>query len=151
MRALLAAIALVASIGSAAAQDHMKLIDPDRLVWRQHPLYKKAQITILVGNPQKPEPVVQRVKFPGNFQIPPHFHPYTETITIISGSAGWGMGEKFDKSKGELLKTGGFMLNPAKHPHFMWTGSEGAVLEIHFMGPGGITYINPQDDPRKNN
>ena len=30
-----------------------------------------------------------------------------------------------------------------------WTGDEQAILQVQFIGPGGIDYINPADDPRK--
>jgi hypothetical protein len=49
--------------------------------------------------------VVQRVKLPPNYQVPPHTHPYAETVTLISGSVGFGMGEKFD-NKGALATPG---------------------------------------------
>src|ERR1700694_5675319 len=44
-----------------------------------------------------------------------------ETVTVISGSVGFGMGEKFEK-KGELGKVGALFANPAKHAHYVWTG-----------------------------
>src|ERR1700751_4794229 len=79
-------------------------------------------------------------------QLPgsPHTHPYAETVTVISGSLGFGEGEKFD-NKGELLKPGAFLANPAKHAHYAWTGNEEAIVQVQFIGPGGIDYINPAD------
>jgi hypothetical protein len=67
---------------------------------------------------------------------------------VISGSFGAGVGEQFERM-GELLKPGSFWMHPAKHPHYGWTGDEGAIVQIHFIGPGGIEYVNPADDPRK--
>jgi len=32
--------------------------------------------------------------------------------------------------------------------HFAWFTEE-TVLQLHGMGPQGITYVNPADDPRK--
>jgi quercetin dioxygenase-like cupin family protein len=101
-----------------------------------------------VGDPTKAEVVVMRVKMPANYQVPPHTHPYAETITVISGSLGNGMGEKFEK-KGEMLKPGSFFALPAKHAHFVWTGNEEVIIQVQFFGPGVIDYINPADDPRK--
>src|SRR5262245_47958609 len=149
MRKLLFTAAVVVLVAPALAHDGMKVIKPDGLAWKEHPLFKEAQIVILVGDPKKAETVVQRVKFPPNFKIPPHTHPYAEVITVISGSAGWGAGEKFDTASGQMVKVGGLMTNPAKHAHFMWTGNEGAILQIHFIGPGGTDFVNPADDPRK--
>jgi quercetin dioxygenase-like cupin family protein len=152
MKKLLLLGALIALAGSALAQDAMKAttVTPDALVWKDNPaLPKGGQVAILVGDPTKAgEVVVQRVKLPANYQVPPHTHPYAETVTLLSGSVGFGMGEKFD-NKGGLSKPGTLFANPAKHAHFVWTGNEEAIVQVQFVGPGGIDYINPADDPRK--
>ena len=57
-------------------------------------------------------------------------------------------GEKFEK-KGDLLKPGSLWVYPAKHPPYAWTEDEEAVIQVQFLGPAGIDYINPTDDPRK--
>ena len=152
MKKLLFLGALMALAGSALAQDAMKAttVTPDGLVFKDDPnIPKGGQRAILLGDPTKAgEVVVVRVKFPANYQIPPHTHPYAETVTLISGSVGFGMGEKFD-NKGGLAKPGTLFANPAKHAHFVWTGNEEAIVQVQFVGPGGIDYINPADDPRK--
>ena len=53
------------------------------------------------------------------------------------------------EKKGELGKVGALFANPAKHAHYVWTGDEPAIVQVQFIGPGGIDYINPADDPRK--
>jgi len=150
MKKLLISVALIALAGSALAQDAVTMIKPDGLTWKDNPaLPKGAQFAVLVGDPTKAGGmVVQRVKLPANYQVPPHTHPYAETVTVISGSLGSGMGEKFEK-KGEMLKPGSLFALPAKHAHFVWTGNEEAIVQVQFVGPGGIDYINPADDPRK--
>jgi quercetin dioxygenase-like cupin family protein len=147
---LTVAAALIAFAGSAFAQDKVTLVTPDALTWKDNPnLPKGAQIAILLGDPTKAgDVVVQRTKLPGNFLVPPHTHPYAETVTLISGSVGFGMGEKVEK-KSELSKPGAFYAQPAKTAHYLWTGNEEAIIEVHFVAPGGIDYINPADDPRK--
>jgi quercetin dioxygenase-like cupin family protein len=151
-RLLICTAALIVLAASALAQDTMKvtLVKPDGLTWKDNPaLPKGAQVTILMGDPTKAgDVVVQRVKLPANYQVPPHTHPYAETVTVLSGSVSAGMGEKFDK-KGEILKPGAFFALPAKHAHYVWTANEEAILQVQFVGPGGIDYINPADDPRK--
>jgi hypothetical protein len=69
-------------------------------------------------------------------------------VTLISGSAGTSHGEKFEKN-GEMLKPGALWVYPAKHAHYAWTGTEEAILQVQFIAPGGIDYVNPADDPRK--
>jgi quercetin dioxygenase-like cupin family protein len=152
MKRLLSFAALIAAAGSVLAQDAMKvtMVTPDALTWKDNPnIPKGAQVAVLLGDPTKAgEVVVQRVKFPANYHVPPHTHPYAETVTVISGSVGFGMGETFEK-KGELGKPGTFYAQPAKQAHYVWTGNEEAIIQVQFTGPGGIDYINPADDPRK--
>jgi len=128
----------------------VKAVAPTSLTWVANPaLPKGGQIAILLGDPAKAgETVVQRVLFPANYDVPPHTHPYAETVTVISGEMGFGMGEKMDKT-GPMLGVGTFLANPAKHAHYVWTGGQPAIIQIQFTGPGGIDYINAADDPRK--
>ncbi len=152
MKKLLIVAALIAVAGAALAQDAMKVtkVTPDALTWKDNPnIPKGAQVAILLGDPTKAgDVVVQRVKLPANYLVPPHTHPYAETVTVISGRVGLGMGEKFEK-KGGMVQPGAFYAQPAKHAHYVWTGNEPAIIQVQFVGPGGIDYINPADDPRK--
>jgi quercetin dioxygenase-like cupin family protein len=136
---LLVAAALVAFTSPGMAQDKHPQVMPDALVWKSNSAFpKEVQIATLVGDPTKAgEAVVLRLKFPANFQMPPHTHPYSEVVTIISGAIGTSAGEKFEK-KGDLLKPGVLWVYPAKHAHFAWTGNEESVLQVQFTGPGGI-------------
>jgi len=151
MKKLLILVGLIALAGSALAQDAMMgiVVKPDALTWKDSPtLPKGAQFTTILGDPAKAEMVVQRVKFPPNYQIPPHTHPFVDVATVISGTFGTGEGEKLEK-KGEMLKAGSVFTHAAKHAHYAWTGNEEAILQIQYTGPAGIDYINPADDPRK--
>jgi quercetin dioxygenase-like cupin family protein len=152
MKALLLSASLLLMSGAAMAEDtrHTNVIMPDALTWTNNPaLPKDVQIAVLVGDPTKSgETVVIRLKFPPNFVMPPHTHPYSEVVTVISGQIGTNSGEKPEK-RGDLLKPGSMWVYPAKHAHFAWTGPEEAVLQVQFTGPGGIEYVNPADDPRK--
>jgi quercetin dioxygenase-like cupin family protein len=151
MKKFLIAVALIGLSGSALAQDAMTMVKPDALTWKDNPaLPKGGQIAILVGNPTTAGSlVVQRTKLPANYIIPPHTHPYAETVTVISGSLGFGMGEKFDTTKGESVKAGALQAMPARHAHYLWTGGEEAIIQVQFVGPAAIDYVDPADDPRK--
>ena len=152
MKKFLVTAALIAIAGSAMAQNTMMVtrITPDALTWKDNPAFPKGiQIATLVGDPTKPgEVVVLRIKFPGNSHIPPHTHPYSEVVTLISGTIGTSEGEKFEKN-GNLLKPGSLWVYPAKHAHYAWSGNDGAIIQVQFTSPGGIDYVNSADDPRK--
>ena len=149
MKTLWVAVALIALSTPVMAQDKEMRATPDELIWKENPAFPKGvQIATVVGDPTKAgEVVVLRIKFPPNFQMPPHTHPYSEVVTLISGPVGTSHGEKFEKN-GEMLKPGSVWVYPAKHAHYAWTGNEEAILQVQFTGPGGIDYINLADDPR---
>ncbi len=138
MRKFLVIAGLIAFSLPAVAQDTPTRLTPDALAWKENPAFPKGvQIATLMGDPTKAgDVVVLRIKFPPNFQMPPHTHPYSEVVTVISGNIGSSHGETFDK-KGELLKPGSLWVYPAKHPHYAWTGNEEGILQVQFVGPGG--------------
>jgi quercetin dioxygenase-like cupin family protein len=145
MKKLLTLAALVALTGTAMAQDAMRVVKSDALVWKEHPVFKGAQIATLIGDPSKAEVVVQRVKIPPNSKIPPHTHSYGEVVTVLSGHYGNAMGDE----KGEVLGPGSVFALPAGHVHHTWTENEEVIAQVNFIGPAGITFVNPADDPRK--
>ena len=128
MRKLLMIAGLVALSLPAMAQDTPARVTPDALAWKENPAFPKGvQIATVVGDQTKAGDVV---------------------VTIISGNIGTNHGERFEK-QGELLKPGSLWVYPAKHAHYAWTGNEEGILQVQFVGPGGIDYVNPADDPRK--
>lgn len=130
--------------------DDMKVFNPDTIKWGEDPaLPKGAQVAVLVGDPAKAETFVALIKFPPNYKVAPHVHPAAELITVMSGSLGNGMGDKFDMNKGEVLKAGASFALPANHAHYVWTTNEPTVLQLVASGPWGLTYIDPANDPRK--
>src|SRR4051794_16364171 len=141
---------LLGSVAVGQDSGHTSAIMPDSVKWAGNPAFPKAvQIATLVGDPTKSgDTVVLRIKFPPNFLMPPHTHPYSEVVTVISGHIGTNGGEKVERVGG-LLEPGSMWVYPAKHPHYAWTGPEEGVLQVQFTGPGGIDYVNPADDPRK--
>jgi quercetin dioxygenase-like cupin family protein len=136
--------ALLLAIGAAAvAQDQPVTVKPENLKWtdiKGLPGWKEA---ILVGDPEKPGPYVQRIKIPPNALVPPHSHPDTENITVLAGTFGIGEGPKADKTKGQVLGVGSFYMLPANAVHFAWGGPKGATLQIHGVGPSGMTMVEP--------
>ncbi len=135
------------SAGLARSQTGM---NSDGLKWGAAPpfLPAGAEFVLLDGDPGKSTRVTLRLKFPAGYQIPAHWHPTQEDVTVISGSLNVEMGDVLDKKSGTLLKAGGFVALHAKMNHFVWTDEE-TVVQVHLQGPFEITYANPATDPRK--
>ena len=145
-----APLAGVLAIGYAAWAQQGTVVQNDVLKWGPGPptIPAGAQAAGVVGDPTKEGGYVVRLKFPAGFKVAPHVHPNDENVTVISGTFHIGFGDKFDESKGQAIKAGGFAIAPKGVQHFAWA-SEETVIQLHGVGPGGITYVNPADDPRK--
>jgi quercetin dioxygenase-like cupin family protein len=127
----------------------IELFARDKIRWQPGPssLPEGAQMAVLEGNPSKEGPFVFRLKLPDGYRVPPHTHPKTERVTVISGIFNIGMGEKFDLKETKPMPTGTYGYWPAGMTHFVWAKGE-TVLQFHGMGPWSIKYVNPSDDPR---
>src|SRR6266849_3194213 len=133
------------------AMPEAMLFRPAEIKWQEAPasLPKGAMIAVLEGNPTKEGPFVMRVKMPDGYRVPPHTHPKTERVTVISGTFNIGMGDKFDEKATRIMPAGSYGQWPAGMKHFVWAKGE-TVLQFHGTGPWSIKYVNPDDDPRKN-
>lgn len=141
-----------ASASDAWAHDgHHTVVAADQVTFNPGPptLPPGAQIAVLLGSPAKEGPFVIRLKFPAAYKIAPHRHPKTEDVTVLSGGFGMATGETFDPGETPMLPAGSFVSIPVGQAHFAWTEEE-TVVQINGMGPFGIEYVNPKDDPRTN-
>lgn len=146
----LAAPAALAQTGAHAgmASDHM-MATPDEFKWVDIPsLPPGAKLAVLEGPLNQAGPLTFRLRLPANYQIPAHWHPAIEHVTVISGTFNMGAGDKLDRSKTKALGAGSIAIMQPKTTHFAWTQEE-TVVQVHGMGPWGVTYVNPADDPRK--
>jgi quercetin dioxygenase-like cupin family protein len=151
--AVLAGLAITALLPFTAIADEQHVVaQPDRITWGPAPpaFPKGAQIAVLSGDPSKEGEFVYRLKVPAGYKVAAHTHPNDENVTVMSGTAHIGMGDKLDETKGEALKAGGYIHMPKGMHHYAWF-AEDTIMQFNGVGPTGITYINPADDPRKTN
>ena len=143
-RALLVVLGVFLLAAGAPAFAQAIAVKPNEVKWvdmkGMPPGWKQA---VLAGDPEKPGPYVERIKVPPNASVPSHSHSDTENITVLAGSFGIGQGEKFDKSKGTVLGVGSFYMLPANTVHYAWAGPNGVTLQIHGVGPSGMTMVEP--------
>jgi len=137
------------AVKGAPAAPAQRIFLPNEIAWVDAlpGLPRKTKVAVLHGDPKAEGPFAMRVLIPAGYSIQPHFHPADENVTVISGEVSMGVGEKFDATKGHTLPAGSVSIMPAGLHHFLWT-TTGAVIEVHGIGPWGITYVNPEDDPR---
>jgi quercetin dioxygenase-like cupin family protein len=84
---------------------------------------------------------------PDNYRIAPHFHPADEHLVVTAGVFNMGLGDKLDTGAGQAMTAGSFMVMPKGTHHFAWTKGE-TIIQVYAIGPWGLTYVDPKDDPR---
>ena len=146
--AVLTLACLGASAGWAQPGAHI-MVTPTDLKWAEVPsLPPGAKIAVIEGPLGEAVPFTFRLKFPADYKIPAHWHPAIEHVTVISGTFNMGTGDKLDTVKSKPLSAGSVAIMQPKTNHFAWTKEE-TIVQVHGVGPWAITYVNPEDDPRK--
>ena len=135
---------------TAAQRAHIMFTGED-IKWGEGPpsLPPGASFVVIEGDTEAPGVLfTYRLKMPDNYRIPAHFHPVDEHLTVISGTFNMGVGDKFETGATKALGTGSYVVMTKGTRHFAWAKG-GTIIQVHAIGPWGITYVNPTDDPRR--
>jgi quercetin dioxygenase-like cupin family protein len=151
----MAAVAVTESGGSLMmpahqpGQDVFRSVRPEDIDWQPFPAFPpSARLAVVVGKPTAPGPYVIRVKVPSGVKLMPHRHPEDRVYTIISGVFYIGVGGQFDDGKLEAQPPGAVVVLPGGTPHFHWAKSGEYATQVTAIGPLGLEYLDPEDDPR---
>jgi quercetin dioxygenase-like cupin family protein len=121
----------------------------DEVEWGTFAAYPPGVgLGVLVGDPAQPGPYVIRVRVPAGVKMMPHRHPEDRVYTVISGVFYIGLGDDFDEAKLTAFAPGSVVVLPGDQPHFHWAKSGEYITQVTALGPLGMTYIDPDNDPR---
>jgi uncharacterized protein (TIGR02246 family) len=93
-----------------------------------------GKIAVLHGDPFSPGPFVLRLQLPDGYQIPLHWHPNGEYLTVLSGSLVMGLGDAVDMRAANRFQAGDFLFVPGREAHFGQVSGP-TVLQISGNGP----------------
>jgi quercetin dioxygenase-like cupin family protein len=126
-----------------------KAIISDDMEWKSFPAFPASvHLAVVVGQPSDEGLYVIRVRVPRDVKLPPHTHPEDRVYTVISGIFYIGLGDRFDADKLQAYPPGTVIILPGNTPHFHWAKSGEYVTQVNAIGPLGLNYVNPKDDPR---
>ena len=118
--------------------------------WAPFPAFPPSvRLAVLVGDTTQPGPYVVRVRVPAGVKLLPHIHPEDRVYTVISGVFYIGLGHTFEPGKLEAYPPGSVIVLPGGTAHFHWARSGEYITQVSGNGPLGIDYIDPKNDPRK--
>lgn len=128
--------------------DHI-MVMPGDIKWADAPpgLPPGAKVAVIEGDPGAAGLFTMRAKIPANYRILPHWHPADEHVTVLEGSCFMGVGERYDEKAARKMEEGAFAVMNVGTRHYFYT-KNACIIQLHGMGPWGITYVNPEDDPR---
>lgn len=134
---------------AAAPKPPHAMVNAAGLKWGDGPpaLPPGAKMAVVSGDPSQPAPFILRAQVPAGYRVPPHWHPTTENLTVLSGTVALGMGDSPDAAMQELT-SGGSAVLPAEMRH-VFQAKTAATFQVHGIGPFAVTYVNPADDPRQ--
>jgi quercetin dioxygenase-like cupin family protein len=131
-------------------QSAFRSILPEQVEWRPFPAFPpEARLAVLIGEPSKPGPYVIRVKMAAGGKLMPHRHPEDRIYTVMSGVFYIGLGETFDPDRLNAYPPGSVVVLPGNTSHFHWAKSGEYVTQVTAIGPLGLDYLDPADDPRR--
>jgi uncharacterized RmlC-like cupin family protein len=131
-------------------QSAFRFILPEDVNWKPFPAFPpSARLAVLVGEPSKPGLYMVCVKVPAGVKLMPHIHPEDRIYTVISGVFYIGLGDRFDGDQVNAYPPGAVMVLPGGTPHFHWAKSGEYVTQVTAIGPLGLEYLDPSDDPRR--
>jgi quercetin dioxygenase-like cupin family protein len=130
-------------------QVKLKSVLPEEVDWKPFAAFPASvRLAVVVGDPTQPGPYTIRVKVPCGVKLMPHRHPEDPVYTVISGVFYIGVGEHFDADGLEAYPPGAVVVLPGGAPHFHWARSSEYVSQVSAIGPLGLEYVDPGDDPR---
>jgi quercetin dioxygenase-like cupin family protein len=117
------------------------ILSPSDLKWEDNATRPGQRRAVLFGDPQKPGPFTQRVRFPPNTFNPPHTHPDNRQVTVLAGTWYIGQGERVDREKAIRILPGTFFTEPGGAVHWEFTGTEEVIAQASGTGPTGTNYV----------
>ena len=66
----------------------------------------------------------------------------------MSGVFYIGLGDQFDGDRVEAHPPGSVIVLPGNTSHFHWAKSGEYITQVSAIGPLGLEYVDPGDDPR---
>lgn len=97
--------------------------------------------SVLYGDPTKPGYYVMFYVIPDGLKLPPHFHPESRTVVVVTGKFYYGYGSTFDESKMYEMPQGTYFTEPGNQHHYAYAKAGEVLLYVAGFGPTGTSYV----------
>ena len=131
----LSVLASLFALAATATAQSAKVWSYDELAWKADSTLPSVQSVLLWGDPRTGEHAMLR-KFPAGFAPPPHRHPATERVVVVSGT----ILVRYAGSQEKKLGPGSYSEIPADMVHAVKC-LEGAECVFFLTSPGAFAII----------
>ena len=122
---------------------------PEDIDWKPFPAFPPSvRLAVVVGEPSELGLTSSGSRCRSGVKLMPHQHPEDRVSTVMSGVFSIGLGSRFDDEQLEAYPPGAVVVLPGGTPHVHWAKSGAYVIQVSAIGPLGLEYLDPTDDPR---
>jgi hypothetical protein len=109
------------------------------------PIGGTLRVAVIQGDPMTAgRTYTLRISCTDGAKIAPHWHPTTENVTVISGTAAVGMGSKWDDAALKDVPAGGFFGATPHMVHFAQCKGD-TILQVHGVAPFVLNFVSPDE------
>src|SRR5689334_19588266 len=141
MRRFLIIFAFAAVAAPVIAQTAGVAILPNEVKYAPLPFAPGVQAAWVFGGPEIPGIYTVRVRMTPGAKIPPHTHPDTRMVTILTGDLFAGLGTAIDPATGQSYPAGTFFTMPAGQPHYVWAKDGEVIYQESGNGPSPTALV----------
>lgn len=135
------ALAFAAVAANAQSAPPAVTVLPNEIKYAPLPFAQGVEAAWLAGGPAAEGAYTVRVRISKDAKIPPHTHPDTRQVTVLSGELFAGFGSSFDANAVKTYPAGAFFTVPAGVPHFVWAKTGEAVYQESGNGPSPTALV----------
>jgi quercetin dioxygenase-like cupin family protein len=141
MRVVIAAAFIVLAASPLLAQTAPVTLLPGEITYAPLPFAQGVDAAWLAGGPAAEGAYTVRVRISRDAKIPPHTHPDTRQITVLSGELFAGLGTAFDPNAVKAYPAGSFFTMPAGVAHYVWAKGGEVIYQESGNGPSPTALI----------
>lgn len=139
------ALGLCGFIAAPISAEEYTSVMQKNIKWQDAPsIGPGAKSAVIDGDPKSTGLFVMRLMLPPNTTIRAHTHPANENVTILSGTLYFAAGDKPDPKAAKAFGPGSYFSIAQGKPMVAYTKDKQTVLQLHGVGPWGITYLEPK-------
>lgn len=120
-----------------------KVIVPSDVKWNV--AANGIKTSVLYGDPAKPGYYVMFYIIPDGLKLPPHFHPESRTVVVVTGKFNYGYGSTFDESKMYEMPQGTYFTEPGNQHHYAYAKAGEVLLYVTGFGPTGTSFVDQKE------